>query len=211
DFMCGSGTIPLEAFMVRNNLPPGIFREMSFENWKIYFAKEHKKVLDQAKGAWKGARAAASASLEVADKEPGAGDNSLRDQALDISEGRKAMIRGSDVSDRSIQVAKNNRKWLKLTADQVFFETLEAAHIQELPASGTAIINPPYGERLSLEDAAAFYKELGDIMKKSFKGWSVWILSSNKEGLKSIGLKAAQKHTLFNGPLECSFRRYDMY
>ncbi|MCB1171494.1 MAG: hypothetical protein KDK25_14205, partial [Leptospiraceae bacterium] len=227
--------LPLEAFMIRHKLPPGIFRDMSFEKWKIYFAKEHKKILDQAKGAWKAERksiseeslesAEASEAWEASETPPsqlreqsepfasseGAGEGGTISEEAPGLDGRNAMIRGSDVADRSIQVAKNNRKWLKLSAHQVFFETLDAASISDLPSSGTAIINPPYGERLSLEDAAAFYKELGDIMKRSFKGWSVWVLSSNKEGLKSIGLKAARKHTLFNGPLECSFRRFDMY
>ena len=114
-----------------------------------------------------------------------------------------------------MEIAKSNRKAMGLTSSHILFETRDAFSdafsIAEPGAGGTAIINPPYGERMSLEDAAAFYKELGDTMKRSFKGWSVWVLSSNKEAMKRIGLKPSKKLTLYNGPLECTYRRYDMY
>ncbi|MEQ8350716.1 MAG: THUMP domain-containing protein [Leptospiraceae bacterium] len=192
DFMCGSGTIPMEAYMIRKNLAPGVFRKkMAFENWKTYFEKSHRSILAQEKGQWTEAQ------------------KSRADSATEQTD--TALIRGSDRSAKAIEIAKSNRKILGLGSQDIFFETRKAETIQDLSESGTAIINPPYGERLSLEDAAAFYKDLGDIMKASFKGWTVWVLSANLEAFKRIGLKPSKKVTLFNGPLECSFRRFDMY
>lgn len=86
------------------------------------------------------------------------------------------------------------------------FEKLEAP---DLP--GTILMNPPYDERLKVEDTVAFYKNIGDILKKRWPGWSAWVISSNRDALKHIGLRAAQKITLFNGALDCSFQKFEMY
>jgi putative N6-adenine-specific DNA methylase len=37
------------------------------------------------------------------------------------------------------------------------------------------------------------------------------VLSSSDEGFKSIGLKPDKKIKVFNGELECSFRKYAIY
>ncbi len=90
--------------------------------------------------------------------------------------------------------------------EKTIFEKLEPP---ELP--GTILMNPPYDERLKLEDTVAFYKNIGDVLKKRWPGWSAWIISSNRDALKHIGLRSAQKITLFNGALECSFQKFEMY
>ncbi|MCB0529702.1 MAG: class I SAM-dependent RNA methyltransferase [Saprospiraceae bacterium] len=90
--------------------------------------------------------------------------------------------------------------------DKIAFDKLVPP---ELP--GTLIANPPYDERLKLEDTAAFYKGIGDRLKKSWTGWDAWLISSNREALKNIGLRPSRKITLFNGALECSFQKFDLY
>ncbi|MFN6358836.1 MAG: class I SAM-dependent RNA methyltransferase, partial [Bacteroidota bacterium] len=55
------------------------------------------------------------------------------------------------------------------------------------------------------------YKSIGDKLKKDFQGYKVWILSSNKEAMKNIGLATYKKYTVWNGPLECKFHGYDIY
>jgi len=76
---------------------------------------------------------------------------------------------------------------------------------------GTIITNPPYGERLKKNEINDFYKSLGDKFKKSFKGYNIWMLSSNFEAIKNIGLHPSKKMTLFNGALECKFLNYEIY
>ncbi|MFN0216916.1 MAG: class I SAM-dependent RNA methyltransferase [Saprospiraceae bacterium] len=76
---------------------------------------------------------------------------------------------------------------------------------------GTLIMNPPYDERLKIEDTVAFYKNIGDVLKKRWPGWSAWIISSNRDALKHIGLRSAQKVPLINGALECSYQKFEMY
>ena len=76
---------------------------------------------------------------------------------------------------------------------------------------GYLIINPPYGERLSQGETNELYAMIGSKLKHSFEGYTAWIISSNRESLKFIGLKSSAKHILFNGALECRFERFEMY
>lgn len=73
------------------------------------------------------------------------------------------------------------------------------------------ITNPPYGERIQVGEIEKLYEKLGSHLKRYYAGSEVWVISSSKEGMKSIGLHAGQKHTLFNGALECKFRQYSLY
>ena len=76
---------------------------------------------------------------------------------------------------------------------------------------GTIIMNPPYGERLNTLDVLSLYKGVGDKLKSDFDGFEAWIISSNKEAFKNVGLRPSRKIPLMNGPLECKFIKYEMY
>jgi putative N6-adenine-specific DNA methylase len=78
-------------------------------------------------------------------------------------------------------------------------------------STGTLMMNPPYDERLQLDDIHEFYENLGDRLKKEWTGWTAWIISSNRDALKHVGLKTSRKKTLFNGALECSFQKFELY
>jgi putative N6-adenine-specific DNA methylase len=52
---------------------------------------------------------------------------------------------------------------------------------------------------------------IGRTLKHNFTGFTAWILSSNKESVKRIGLKPREKHVLFNGALECQLLKYELY
>jgi len=79
----------------------------------------------------------------------------------------------------------------------------------EIP--GVLIANPPYDERLKMDDIAAFYKSIGDRLKQQWAGWDAWLISSNRDALKHVGLRPSRKITLFNGALECSFQKFELY
>ncbi|MEL6124105.1 MAG: class I SAM-dependent RNA methyltransferase [Bacteroidota bacterium] len=91
--------------------------------------------------------------------------------------------------------------------------TLQDFFTSDPPSSpGLIVTNPPYGQRIGdREDMDAFYKEIGDTFKKSYSGWTAWVISANKESLKKLGLRTSQRLQLYNGPLECKYHRYDMY
>jgi putative N6-adenine-specific DNA methylase len=77
--------------------------------------------------------------------------------------------------------------------------------------SGLLLMNPPYDERMGLEDVQLFYKTLGDVFKKNWPGHTAWLITSNIEATKSVGLRPSRRIPLFNGKLECRFLRYDLY
>ena len=76
---------------------------------------------------------------------------------------------------------------------------------------GTVIINPPYGERMAKDDLPLLYKKIGDTFKQRFAAYDCWLITSNMEALKYVGLKASRRIPVYNGQLECRFVKYEMY
>ena len=70
---------------------------------------------------------------------------------------------------------------------------------------------PPYGERISTPDLLGTYKMIGERLKHQFKGNDAWVLSYREECFDQIGLKPSIKYPLYNGSLECEFRKYQMF
>ncbi|MCQ2325789.1 MAG: hypothetical protein MJZ58_06330, partial [Paludibacteraceae bacterium] len=78
--------------------------------------------------------------------------------------------------------------------------------------SPIVIINPPYGERLAQDkDILRLYAEMGTALKHQFTGATAWIISSNEDALKCIGLKPSRRIHLMNGELECLFNKYELF
>ncbi|MGZ4091333.1 MAG: methyltransferase, partial [Bacteroidia bacterium] len=77
--------------------------------------------------------------------------------------------------------------------------------------SGVIILNPPYNERMPLAETEKLYKEIGDKLKKDFKNFVAWIITSAPEGVKSVGLRPSRKIQLYNGSLDCRFLKYELY
>lgn len=119
-------------------------------------------------------------------------------------------IIGSDISGKMISIARNNIKNARMHKD---IELENVNMIDYLPPSGGGVMitNPPYGERMKLDDVAALYKKIGDTMKKNFIGYEAWLISSDLEAVKYIGLRPSRKITIFNGPLECRFMMFPIY
>jgi len=57
----------------------------------------------------------------------------------------------------------------------------------------------------------ATYKMIGERLKHQFTGNDAWILSYREECFEQIGLKPSIKIPLYNGSLECEFRKYQMF
>lgn len=121
-------------------------------------------------------------------------------------------IYGSDTGFYAVQTALKNVK----AAGQSRFIDVRQIRIQELKdihADGALVmINPPYGERLAQDkDVLRLYDEIGTTLKHQFTGATAWIISSNEEALKCVGLKPTKKVHLMNGELECLFNEYELF
>ncbi len=119
-------------------------------------------------------------------------------------------ILSSDIEIVPLEMAKKNGAVAKVD-DVIRYEHSSFFDLMPTKPKGTIILNPPYDERIKLEDTNAFYKQIGDKLKKDFGGWTCWIISSNMEAIKSIGLHPSKKMTLFNASLECKLLKYEMY
>jgi putative N6-adenine-specific DNA methylase len=119
-------------------------------------------------------------------------------------------ILASDLSKNVLKKAKENVAHAKVE-DVVQLKSASFFDLMPTKERGMIIMNPPYGERMEKDDIPALYKQIGDKLKKDFPGYSCWLLSSNIEALKKIGLHHTRRITLYNGALECKFMRYDMY
>ena len=73
------------------------------------------------------------------------------------------------------------------------------------------VFNPPYDERLSVSDISEFYGNIGNTLKRGYPGSNAWMITSNMEALKNVGLRPSKKIKLYNGKLESRFVRYELY
>ena len=119
-------------------------------------------------------------------------------------------IFGSDISEQTIQVAKANVARTGLN-DVIFIETSDFKDLRSTDDKGYLFLNPPYGQRIQPEEIDNLYNMIGTTLKHNFPGNIAWLITSNKESLKHIGLKPKEKHILFNGALECILLKYEMY
>ena len=62
-----------------------------------------------------------------------------------------------------------------------------------------------------MDDLDKTYGEIGDVLKNHYQNHKAWILSSNMDALKQVGLKTSQKIDLMNGKLECKFVSFELY
>lgn len=179
DPMCGSGTLVIEAAMIANNFPAGMYRkEFGFMHWP-----------DFDKDLW----------------------NDVTTEAMDKQTEFEYQILGSDISPKNLASARANVKSARLHKDIKLCVNPFSA-LQPPPGKpGIILINPPYGERIRLNDIIGLYKSIGNTLKQEFSGYQAWIISSDQRALSFIGLRPSAKLPVFNGPLECRFEHFDLY
>ena len=181
DPMCGSGTLLIEAALIARNIAPGIYRKG--------FAFEKWANFD--------------ADL-------------FEDIYSDDSRERdfNHKIYGSDAGFYAIQAATKNIQSANLQRDiEIKQIRIEELRLADKDTDGALImINPPYGERLSQDkNVLRLYQDMGTALKHQFSGATAWIISSNDEALKCIGLRPAKRIRLVNGDLECWFNKYELF
>ena len=119
-------------------------------------------------------------------------------------------IYGYDNNPKANEIATHNVKAAGVSKDIIL--KLQPFQQFEQPAEKSIIItNPPYGERISTNDLLGLYSMIGERLKHAFVGNDAWVLSYREECFDQIGLKPSQKTPLFNGALECEFRKYQIF
>jgi len=123
---------------------------------------------------------------------------------------RNVQIIGSDSSTEQIRVARLNIRNAGLS-DLVRLKQKEFSKLSLPSPEGIIIMNPPYGERIQHDNLVELYKEIGNQLKKEYKGYKAYVLSAKPEALKFIGLHPSAKHILYNGEYKCLFQEYELY
>ncbi len=132
------------------------------------------------------------------------------DQAQEAQRDFSFSIRGSDQSFPAIKNAQRNVLAAHLEG-KVHIERQKLSRVEPPPPPGLLITNPPYDERIEEDEITDLYRFMGDKFKNDFSGYNAWIISSNKEALKAVGLRASKKYNLLNGNLECKYQGYELY
>jgi putative N6-adenine-specific DNA methylase len=117
---------------------------------------------------------------------------------------------GSDISPAAVEMAGKNSKNAGLS-HYIELRTLPFQQFSEAPKPGILVTNPPYGERISIDDIIGLYGMIGERLKHVFTGYQAWILSNKDECFDKIGLRPKLKFKLMNGQLDCEYRCYELF
>ena len=135
-------------------------------------------------------------------------DEIYNDESLEREFNHK--IYGYDIDMKAVNTARLNVKAAGLS-DIISVEQQDFKDFTQPQNKSIIITNPPYGERISTPDLMGTYKMIGERLKHQFKGNDAWVLSYREECFDQIGLKPSIKIPLYNGSLECEFRKYQMF
>lgn len=119
-------------------------------------------------------------------------------------------IYGYDINRQVVQIATNN----VLNAgvkDIVSVEQRDFYEFEQPLDKAIIITNPPYGDRITTDDIFDLYETIGKNLKRNFVGNDAWIISHHEELFDRIGFRPSTKYALFNGSLECEFRKYQIF
>ncbi len=184
DPFCGSGTIVIEAAQIAAGIAPGLARTFGFERLPDFDAALWARLRGEA---LRRAQSGAPATAPIA---------------------------ASDIDPLAVQRARDNLVRAGVPADGVRFVCADAARLRPpFDAPAMIVTNPPYGERMALraDGGDASLAPLGRCLKEHFGGWTVCLLSSDRELPRTLGMKARRKTPLFNGPIECRLFRFEVF
>ena len=198
DPMCGSGTLLIEAALIAQNIAPGIYRKgFAFEKWRDFDADLFEMIYNDDSrerpfthhiyGSDSGYYAVQAALKNV---------QSANQQRF--------------ISVRQIRLEEIKQPFVASTPTQNATSSPEEENTKQ--GHPLVMMNPPYGERLAHDkNVLSLYQTIGSTLKHQFTGATAWIISSNEEAMKNIGLKPSCKVHLLNGELDCLFCRYDLF
>lgn len=121
-------------------------------------------------------------------------------------------IIGSDISPAAVSIAERNIKSAGVAKYiDLCVKPMQNWTRDEVPTEGILVTNPPYGERIAVEDMENLYAMIGSSLKHVFLGYHAWIIAYREELLRRIGLAPSVKIPLLNGSLPCELREYVIF
>lgn len=181
DPMCGSATLPIEAWLWSRGVPPLFARErFGFEGFA-----GHDDSRRRAASSLREAARAAHADATRRASEP--------------------WIAGRDADPRAIEHARSAAREAGAEID-LQIERIE--QLARVPPGAWVIVNPPYGERISANPQ--LFAALGRVASQLVRAGSrVAVLAGTPAIPRSIPLRPARALAVYNGAIECRLLIYE--
>ena len=185
DPMCGSGTLLIEAAQMAMSVAPGLSRErFGFHGW-----------LGHREDQWRALRSEAESQ-----KRDGLPAN--------------VEIRGYDGDVGAIKRAEENIRRMGMASHV----RVRARQLSDLArpthtelGTGLLVANPPWGERLSHDEAVQkLYGTLGRVLHAEFSGWQAAVLAADSQHARSTGLRSHKNYKFKSGPLDIGLYLFDL-
>lgn len=182
DPFCGSGTIPIEAALIRRGLPPGGEREFAFHHWPCFEPGAWASVAGTVRQAWRSALTG-DESHPVAKQDrshPAATEELHPGPAIVASDRDEAMVRAARANAEAAEVA-----------DLIDFDTRVVSHLRARSDQGLVLTNPPYGRRLGTNRLVGLYRRLGAVVRERVPGYGLALITSEAKLARTadIGLQ----------------------
>jgi putative N6-adenine-specific DNA methylase len=198
--MCGSGTLAIEAALLRINRPPGLLRtNYAFMHLKTFSAARWEELRKEAQQA-EVADVANLSPIVATDHDPEAVSAARQNAA---AAGVEHLIR--------FEVADFPQTPVPSVAEN---SLPDGSPVAGSPVVGNPVImvNPPYGSRLGEEEELKkLYAALGDFFKQRAAGYHAYIFTGNLALAKHVGLRTKSRTELYNGKLESRLLEYELY
>ncbi|MGX8773723.1 MAG: THUMP domain-containing class I SAM-dependent RNA methyltransferase [Bacillota bacterium] len=196
DPCCGSGTIPIEAAMIAANIAPGLNRKFASEDWELI-----------PREIWKEERRAAFEAME----QPGQSEEGETEPPAGQTEpGRPGgpLIFAGDISTEAIEAARANAREAGVE-DWIAFARGDVRDLARTGDRGIIVTNPPYGERIGIQDEIdRIFKALGRFCREN-PDWSLFIITPDRDAEKEImGRRADRRRKLYNGNIETTYYQF---
>ncbi|NDV91268.1 bifunctional 23S rRNA (guanine(2069)-N(7))-methyltransferase RlmK/23S rRNA (guanine(2445)-N(2))-methyltransferase RlmL [Alteromonas sp. 345S023] len=136
---------------------------------------------------------------------------SIVEDALGAQKTETGAIFAADASRKMISIAKENADFAGVFNDIKFSVQDATKSSPPVATPGYVVSNPPYGERLGeLTSLIPLFNDWGKRFKEAWKGWHVTLLSSNRDLLRVLKLRASKDYAMNNGKLECRLVNYSL-
>jgi len=119
-------------------------------------------------------------------------------------------IQGFDRDEKAVKACLSNIEEAGVE-DFVKVDNIDFSTSSPPYPGGFLLTNPPYGERIKVDDLKQFYKDMGDVLKQKYAGYTAWLLGYDIEAMKFVGLRPSRKIRVMNGPLECRLLKFELY
>jgi putative N6-adenine-specific DNA methylase len=119
-------------------------------------------------------------------------------------------LEGADRHEGAVSIARQSAQAAGV-AGLVRLRVAGAAEWQPACTPAVVYCNPPWGERLGEgEDLLQSWRDLGRFLHQRCAGGRAFVLCGNPELTRHLGLRAARRWPVMNGPIDCRLLEYEL-